>query len=222
MRRDILRNIQAAVFDLDGTLFDSVSMWHEIDEIFLRKRGLEPTDEYKKNIVALGFTATAYYTIEYYKLNDTPEQLMDEWSDLARDAYAHTVGLLPGAREYLNECEKSGIKIAAVTSLCKEFACSGLHNNGIADKFSHVFTADEVGLAKTSPDIFLYAAKTLGVKPENCIAFDDAVAAIASAKKAGMKTAGITGPLFTATDFGSCGADYIIASLETAPRLEKE
>lgn len=218
MRRERITNIRAALFDLDGTLFDSVGMWHEIDEIFLRKRGLAPTAEYKKNIVALGFTATAYYTIEYYGLRDTPEQLMDEWSLLARDAYAHTVGLLRGAKEYLDECEKNGLKLAAVTSLCKEFACSGLKNNGIADKFSHVFTADEVGLAKTSPDIFLHAAKTLGVPPASCIVFDDASAAIASAKKAGMKSVGITGPMFSAADFMPY-ADYIIPSLEQAPIL---
>ncbi len=89
--RDTVKNIDAAIFDLDGTLFDSVEMWHEIDEVFLRRRGLSPTTEYRRAIVALGFTATAYFTVDYYKLKDTPEQLMDEWSEMARERYAHTV-----------------------------------------------------------------------------------------------------------------------------------
>ena len=216
---DVLHK-QAAIFDLDGTLFDSVDMWHEIDEIFLRKRGLEPTTEYKRGIVALGFTATAYYTIDHYKLDDTPEQLMNEWAELARDAYAHTVGLLSGAREYLNDCARSGLKIAAVTSLCAEFALSCLKNNGISDLFSHVFTADDVGMSKNSPDIYLYAAKVLGVSPERCIVYDDAAAAIAAAGAAGMTTVAVKGILFGDDDF-KAHADYIVPSLDKAPRLVK-
>lgn len=213
-----LNEIKAAIFDLDGTLFDSVGMWHEIDEIFLRRRGLVPTEEYKRSIVALGFTATAHFTIDYYKLSDTPEQLMAEWDALARDAYAHTITLLPFAREYLSSVMASGVKIAAVTSVCAEFALSCLKNNGIYDMFSHVFTADEVGLAKTSPDIFLHAAKALGVPPENCIVYDDAAAAVRAAKRAGMTTVGITGVLFNGDDFKDC-ADYIVSSLKDAPKL---
>lgn len=215
--RDVLHK-QAAIFDLDGTLFDSVGMWHEIDEIFLRRRGLEPTVEYKRGIVALGFTATAYYTIDHYKLDDTPEQLMDEWAELARDAYAHTVGLLSGAREYLNECARAGVKIAAVTSLCAEFALSCLKNNGIYELFSHVFTADGVGIPKNSPDIFLHAAKALGALPENCIVYDDAAAAVKAAKTAGMTTVAVRGVLFGDDDFKD-HADYIVPSLDKAPKL---
>ena len=216
--RGAIENVRAAIFDLDGTLFDSVNMWHEIDEIFLRKRGLEPTEEYKRNIVALGFTATAYYTIEYYKLGDTPQTLMDEWAELARDAYAHTVKLLPGAREYLDECAAAGIKIAAVTSLCAEYALSCLNNNRIIDKFIHIFTADEVGFSKQSPEIFLHATKALAVAPENCVVFDDAVKAIESAKKAGMTTVALPGALFKAEDF-SPYADHTVYTLADAPRL---
>lgn len=215
-----ITNVQAAIFDLDGTLFDSVNMWHEIDEVFLRRRGCEPTTEYKKAIVALGFTATAYFTVDYYKLSDTPEQLMDEWASLARDAYANTVPLLPGAREYLEACEREGIMIAAVTSLCAEFAHSCLSNNGIADKFEKVFTADETGLAKTSPDIYLHAAKVLGVEPTGCVVYDDAVAAIAAAHGAGMTTVALPGPLFDGHAFDGV-ADYIADSLKHAPLLKR-
>ncbi|MCX4313533.1 MAG: HAD family phosphatase [Clostridia bacterium] len=218
--RDTVKNIDAAIFDLDGTLFDSVEMWHEIDEVFLRRRGLSPTTEYRRAIVALGFTATAYFTVDYYKLKDTPEQLMDEWSEMARERYAHTVPLLAGAREYIGECENAGIKISAVTSLCAEFANSCLKNNGIDDKFAHVFTADDTGFAKTSPDIYLHAARVLGVKPEKCVVYDDAAAAIAAAKRAGMTTVAMLGPLFDAEAFGG-NADYIAENLFGAPRLKK-
>lgn len=215
-----IESVQAAIFDLDGTLFDSVNMWHEIDDVFLRRRGCEPTIEYKKAIVALGFTATAYFTVDYYKLSDTPQQLMDEWSSMARDAYAHTVPLLPGAREYLEQVESAGIKIAAVTSLCAEFAHSCLRNNGIAEKLEKVFTADETGLAKTSPDIYLHAANVLGVDPKRCVVYDDAVAAIAAAHCAGMTTVALPGPLFDSHAFDGV-ADYISDDWAHAPAIKK-
>lgn len=219
--RQTLHNIRAAIFDLDGTLFDSVGLWHDIDDIFLSKRGLTPTDEYKRNIVALGYRGTALYTIDYYKLSDTPEQLMDEWSDLARDAYAHTVELFPGVREYLEECRAAGIKIAAVTSLRADFAVSGLLNNGIRELFSHVFTVDETGLSKSSHEIYEHAARTLGVDCAECVAFDDVAVALKSAKTAGMKTVAVDGIMLDKSQCRDC-ADIIISSFASAPLLSFE
>lgn len=213
----VINGVRAAVFDLDGTLFDSVGLWHEIDEIFLRKRGCEPTNDYKRSIAALGFKATAYFTVEYFGLNETPEALMDEWNVLAEHAYKHTIKLFDGAREYLAACAAEGLTILAVTSLKRELAESCLTSNGVRGYFKEIITADETGMKKSSPDIYEYAAKRAGCAAAECVAFDDVHDAVGAAKAAGMTTVAISRPdgLFGAHD----GADYIVDGVGKAPRL---
>lgn len=191
MRNSGFKGIRAALFDLDGTLFDSVGLWHEIDDIFLGKRGKISTAEYKRAIAAISFTAAADFTIEYYSLDDTPEQLMSEWIELARHAYSHTVKLFDGAREYLEECRARGIHIVAVTSLKRELAEACMKNNGVFELFSHTVTSDEAGLLKSSPEIYLHAASLVGAKPSECAVFDDVSEAIEAAHAAGMHTVAI-------------------------------
>lgn len=219
--RGALKNIRAAIFDLDGTLFDSVGLWHEIDDIFLAKRGLVPTDEYRRAIAAVGFRAAADFTVEYYKLDDKPEQLMDEWTELAREAYATTVKTFDGAREYIEECAAAGIKIAAVTSLHREFAEACLKNNGICEYFAQIFTSDDTGLNKSSPAIYAHAAKLLGVEPSECVVYDDVTVAVKAAKAAGMTTVAVAGLMF---DNEECGefADFVVRSLKDAPALARK
>lgn len=212
-----IRGVRAAVFDLDGTLFDSVGLWHEIDEIFLRKRGFEPTDEYKRSIAALGFRATAYFTVEYFGLDETPETLMDEWNELAEYAYKHTIKLFDGVCEYLTACAAEGIRIFAVTSLKRELVESCLESNGVRRFFEEIITADETGMSKSTPDIYEYAAKRAGCAAYECVAFDDVHDAINAAKAAGMKTVAISRAdgLFGAHD----GADFIVDGVAKAPKL---
>ncbi|MDE6401524.1 MAG: HAD family phosphatase [Clostridiales bacterium] len=219
--RMLSKNIKAAIFDLDRTLFDSVGLWHEIDDIFLNKRGLVPTDEYRRAIAAIGFRATADFTIEYYKLDDTPEQLMNEWTELAREAYATAVKTFDGVHEYLAACAANGIKIAAVTSLHIDFAQLCLKNNGIFRYFSNIVTSDETGLKKSSPEIYLHAAKRLGVAPSDCVVYDDVPIAINAAKAAGMITVAIEGAMFNMAECGAC-ADFVVRSIKTAPRFARD
>ena len=216
-----LNKIRGAIFDLDGTLFDSTHVWAHIDDVFLAKRGKIPTVEYKRALAALGNREVAHFTIEYYSLPDTPEQLMQEWYEMAKDEYAHCVKLLPGVMEYLEHCYANKIKMAVVTSLARELAVSGLENNGIAKFFDEVITADECGLSKSSPDIFTYTAAKLKALPCECIVFDDVAPAIRSAKLAGMTTVAVRDdkslredvPLYADT------ADFVIVDFTQAPLI---
>ena len=217
MKNDIT-DITAVMLDLDGTVFDSVELWHEIDNIFLGKRGIVPSYEYKHGIAALGFTASAYYTIDFYKLSDTPEQLMNEWNELAAKAYAEDIKLLDGAREYIEKCRADGKIITAVTSLHRSFAESCMKNNGIFDMFDKIFTADETGLAKASPDIYIHAAKTVGADSYRCMAFDDVAAAIISAKRAGMTTVAMDGKMLDRNAVKDY-ADFIVKGWNDAPNI---
>ena len=212
----IIHGVRAAIFDLDGTLFDSTGLWYQIDIDFLKKRGLQPTEEYRRALGALGNREAANFTVSYYKLNDTPEELMEEWAGMARHEYAHNIKLFDGAKEYIEDLHARGIAIVAVTSLARELAVAGLENNGIIEYFKEVVTADETGLSKTSPDIYVHAAAVAGVSVEECVAFDDVQTALTSAKKAGMKTVAVVGDGFHCN--GDC-ADYVAGTIADAPTL---
>ncbi|MCH5162227.1 MAG: HAD family phosphatase [Clostridiales bacterium] len=211
-----ISGVKAAIFDLDGTLFDSTHLWEQIDVDFLKKRGLVPTDEYRRALGALGNREGAHFTVDYYKLKDTPEELMREWAGMALFAYENSIKLFDGVKEYLLEVKGKGIVLIAVTSLAKELAIPGLKSNGILHLFDDVITADETNLSKTSPEIYLHAATIAGVPPASCVAFDDVERALLSARAAGMTTVGILNE-----GIHSCGdcADYIVTKLSEAPKL---
>lgn len=222
MKSPKLKNISGAIFDLDGTLFDSTHVWSHIDDVFLAKRGKVPTTEYRCGLAALGTREVAYYTIDYYGLPDTPEQLLQEWYEMAKDEYANSIKLLPGVKAYLEHCRANNIKMAIVTSLTRELAEVGLKSNGIADFFDDIITADECGLSKSAPDIFTYTARRLGVAPNECVVFDDVSPVIRSAKLAGMTTVAVRDekssredvPLYENT------ADFVIVDLTEAPMFK--
>jgi HAD superfamily hydrolase (TIGR01509 family) len=190
MKRPGLR-FRAAIFDLDGTLIDSMSVWKRVDRVFLAKRGITPPPDYFDAVGALGFLETALYTIERFSLDETADELMREWNEMVADEYAHNIKLKPGAGEYLVRLRDAGIKTALATSSTEELCASALSNNGIDHMFDAICTVSEVGRGKEFPDIFIYTSGRLGVGPEGCLVFEDNIKAAMSAKAAGMAVLGV-------------------------------
>ena len=180
----------AAIFDLDGTLLDSMSIWEKIDKDFLGRRGLPVPQDYVAAIAPLSFRETARYTIERFHLSESEEGLMEEWSKIAEEEYALRVPLKPGAREYLEALKVSGVKLATATSLSHRLSAPALRRNGVYGLFDAQCSTDELAAGrreKRHPDLFLLAAKKLAVRPETCIVFEDILPAVMGAKSAGMK-----------------------------------
>ena len=190
-----MNDIKAVLFDLDGTLLDSMYVWQYVDEEFLRRRGITPPDDYGRQCSHRSFYETALYTIDLFSLPETPEQLMQEWTDLAIDEYRHNVKLKPFARETVELALKSGYKTAVYTSQTPELYTPVLHHTGLWGMFETISSAAVFGKGKQYPDIYLDTAKTLGVPPENCIMLDDVSASLKAARQAGMMTIGIIEPL---------------------------
>lgn len=184
-------NFKGAVFDLDGTLLDSMGIWDQIDIDFLARRGLPVPEDYAKNISGLSFDDTARYTKSLFDLPDAIEEITAEWSRMAREAYSDSVELIEGAAEYLTRLKKAGVKLAVATALSRELLTPCLKRCGVYDLFDAFYTADEVGRGKDSPDMFIAAAEGLGLECHECIAFDDVLPAIKSAKKAGLIVCGV-------------------------------
>jgi HAD superfamily hydrolase (TIGR01509 family) len=175
------------IFDLDGTLLDSMGVWDQIDIDFLAKRNIAVPPDYLNTVLSMTFRDIAAYTIKRFALPDSVESLMSEWNDMAAYAYGHTVQLKPYAKEYLLKLRERGVKLAIATSLSLELCDPVLRNNGIDHLFHAICRTDEVGHGKTSPAVFLLAAEKLGLPPEECLVFEDILAAVKSAKSAGMR-----------------------------------
>lgn len=183
--------IRAAIFDLDGTLLDSTSVWEKVDQIFLGKRGIAIPDDYAKAIQAMGFRASAVYTIERFELSETPEEIQKEWFDLVKEEYKSHIQMKKGALQYLHKLKEKGFLLGVATALSPELIELVLKNHNIYNLFDFLGSADMVEKGKEFPDLFLHVANKLNVKPNECIVFEDILAAMKGAKSAGMQVWGV-------------------------------
>lgn len=213
--------VKAAIFDLDGTLFDSGDVWRRIDDEFLTQRGITPPADYMHAMAAMGAVSGATYTIERFGLTETAEEVIEIWRNMAREEYAHKLPMLDGAKEYLMKTAKNGVRIAALTSLDPELAMLCMKNHGVYDCFERIITTDETGLRKDCSEIYMYATELLGVEPHECVVLDDLAVAVRSAKTAGLKTVGIQNDLspFSFERQSDAHADFVVPSLSQAPTL---
>lgn len=183
--------MSACIFDLDGTLLDSMGVWAQIDEDFLKGRGLDIPSDYIDSLAALSFPEAAAYTIARFGLPDSVEGLLTEWNDMAAYAYGHTVPMKAGAHAYLMALKQRGVKLAIATSLPTALYVPALENHGISGLFDAICSTDEVGQSKARPDVYLCAARKLGAAPRACVVFEDILQAVCSAKAAGMTVYGV-------------------------------
>ncbi len=181
-------DFKAAIFDLDGTLLDSLGVWNKIDKDFLGKRGFKVPDDYVKRISSLSFIQTAEYTIKYFNLHEKTEDVIKEWNCMAVNEYAYNVKLKPHAKEFLIYLKECGKKICTATNLPPVLSEPVLKNNGILELFDAFCHTGEVTRAKEFPDLFCLAAGKMNVNNKECIVFEYLPSGLQGAKSAGMLT----------------------------------
>lgn len=186
-----LKGIKGAIFDLDGTLLDSMGIWGEIDRRFLNRRGIELPDDYIDAMKFMEFNRAAEYTIQRFGLQETPQALMEEWTQMSREAYAREIPLKSGVRACLERLVESRVKLAAATSCTEELFVPALQNNGIYELFSAFSTTSEAGVGKHSPAVFVLAAQRLGLEARECAVFEDTLQGVLTARDAGFITVGV-------------------------------
>lgn len=182
-------------FDLDGTLIDSNGIWKQIDRDFLARRGLPYTHEYYEGVAHTALPMAAVFTKEYCHLKESCEEIIAEWMEMSRDAYAK-VPVKPGVRAYLKQCRAEGRRMAVVTSSVPEHCYTALKKLDLEKYFENVTFAQQAGMHKKFPDVWLSAAEKNGVRPEDCTVFDDSLAACVGARAAKMRVVGVYDSFF--------------------------
>ena len=183
----MFNNIEAVIFDLDGTLVDSMWIWKQIDIDYLGRRGLTLPEDLQKEIEGMSFTETANYFKNRFSLEDSIEEIKKEWAEMADDFYMNHIPLKPGAQNLLMYLKNKNIKMGIGTSNARELAEMVLKKHQITDYFSTIRTSCEVNFGKPQPDIFLKVAEDLGIEADKCLVFEDTYAGVLAAKRAGMK-----------------------------------
>lgn len=182
----MLNQKKAVIFDLDGTLVDSMWMWKSIDIEFLGVRGIVCPDDLEREIEGMSFTETAFYFKERFHLEESLDAIKGIWTDMSLDKYKNEVPLKPGAGEFLAYLASQGIHTGIATSNGREMVDAVIESLKIGKYFKIVATSCEVAAGKPAPDIYLKVAKELDVLPSQCLVFEDVPAGILAGKRAGM------------------------------------
>ncbi len=185
-----MQNIKGAIFDMDGTILDSMLLWEEIDIAFLNKRGFEVPTDYMSSIAHLGAMETALYTINRFSLDDKPEELIDEWQSMAKERYP-SMREKDGICEYMSYLKGKGIKIAIATATCPELVNAALDGRELMNYIDIITTTSEVKRGKGFPDIYLKCCEKLDLNPSDCAVFEDILMGIKGAKDGGFKTVAV-------------------------------
>lgn len=185
---------KGAIFDLDGTLLDSMWVWPEIDVEFLARRGIPIPEDYTRTITPMGFRATAEYTVRRFGLRERPEDIIEEWNEMAAEAYETQVELKPGAWEYLRALAGRGVKLGIATGSHQALFIPALKRSGVYDLFHSYTTIGEVSRGKGFPDVYLREAEKLGLEAGDCAVFEDILLGVRGAQAGGFYTLAVEDP----------------------------
>lgn len=191
---NFMDDIRGAVFDMDGTLLDSMYVWDNLGEEFLRSRSIEPRGNILEVLRPMSLRQAAEYFIRDYGLTETAEEIMESVNRSIERFYRCEAQLKPGVKEVLERLKQSGIPMCVATATDRYLAEGALSRTGILPYFTEIFTCGQVGAGKDSPQIFLTAAQSLETEISRTFVFEDALFAARTVKQAGIPLAVVYDP----------------------------
>jgi HAD superfamily hydrolase (TIGR01509 family) len=183
--------IKAAIFDMDGTLLDSMPIWEHASERYLADKGIKAQENLAETLFSMSMSQGAAYVKRNYKLPEDIDTIVAGVNTIVFDFYQKEAAPKVGVRQFLDRLKGEGIPMAVATSTDRPMVEAALKRNGLLPYFEHIFTCTEVGAGKVKPDIYLKAQELLGMSREETWVFEDALYAIDTAKKAGFPAVGI-------------------------------
>ena len=183
--------IKAVIFDMDGTLIDSTSLWHEIDKQFFAKRNMPLPEDYAKNIVHLGLAQAAKFTKETYGIKESEQEIMDEWHQMSLKMYRDEIQLKEGAIEILEFFKNNRIPMAIATANDDTLYLPCIDRLGIGKYFDHIADVNNVKEGKQSAKIYEYLAEKMRANKENTLVVEDMPTCIKTAYDNGFITVAV-------------------------------
>jgi len=187
----MFKDISAVIFDMDGTLIDSMWVWQAIDKEYIESLGYEYTTNFHEAIEGMNFKDTAKYFKKCFNIADDIETIMDTWHKMSYDKYVNDIQFKKGAIALLEILRKKGIKTGIATSNSKELVDAFLYARDAHKYFDYIATCNDVVASKPAPDIYLTVAKNLGVNPEKCLIFEDIPNGLLAGINANMRTCAV-------------------------------
>jgi HAD superfamily hydrolase (TIGR01509 family) len=213
MKRNI-RDYEGAIFDLDGTLTDSMHVWDHLCRDWLLAAGKKPAADLEKDIEIMTVAQSAEYIRRRYGLDLSPGEIVSQWEEVALDSYKTTVALKKETADLVRELYNEGRALAVVTS-CFPAACEAvLERHNLRRFFSAVLYTDEAPGDKSYPGIWRAAAKRLGLEPAHCVVFEDAYYALKGVRAAGMAFAAVYDETCAEWELMKAEADWVFGPWE--------
>ncbi len=184
-------NICGAIFDFDGTLFDSMFIWDSIGADYLRTLGIQPEPELNQIFKTMSLPEAAQYYRHHYAVTLSVDEIMEGVNHRAEEMYRMQVTLKPGVRQCLEALTERGAGLAIATASDVYLVQMVLEHHGISEFFSHIFSCTDVGAGKTQPLIYEQALTALGTRRDQTLVFEDSLYAIQTAKAAGFTVIGV-------------------------------
>jgi len=190
-RLPVLKGKEAVIFDVDGSLVDSMWMWKKIDRDYLAKFDIPLPSNLQQEIEGMSFYQTACYFKEHFPIHQSVQDMMNTWNEMAFDKYKDEVMLKPGVLRLLKFCKEKGIKMGIATSNSRELMDVIAKAHGISEYISCIKTGSDITNGKPAPDIYLAVAVELQVEPSKCLVFEDIPAGIKAGKAANMEVCAV-------------------------------
>ncbi len=187
----MFENKKAIIFDMDGTLVDSMGVWKNIDIEYLSSLNIPFPENLQKCIEGMCFHDTASYFKNRFGIKASLEEIEKIWNDMAEYKYSHEVKVKDGVERLLKYAKETGLKLGIATSNSRRLTDALLKAKGLDSTFDFVLTGCETLKSKPDPEIYLEASKKLGIEPEYCLVFEDIVPGIMAGKNAGMTVVGV-------------------------------
>lgn len=205
--------IEAVVFDLDGVIVDSEQVWDEVREALVRERGGRWTGSAQADMMGMSSPEWSHYLHEELGLAEAPEELNDEVVRRMLERYREALPLLDGAVDAVRRLAAT-LPLAVASSSNRPLIEAVLETAGIVDLFAAVVSSEEVARGKPAPDVYLEAARQLGVDPTRCAAVEDSSNGLRAAHAAGMRVLALPNPHYPPAPDALALAAVVLRSIE--------